>query len=400
MTPTSRTPGTHAPRRQFLRLGGAAAGAATLAACTNDSGAGSGTGDSAKQESASSTTSVPEAISDSELPERADPPLRAIIDSDTANEIDDQFALAWALLAPEKIRIEAVTAAPFSFGDYLADLYEAQGRREEGAVTKFEKLAVSMGPEGIESLRSAGGPAAGMQESLAEINRVLDAAAPAQRPPAVPGSESFLPDADTPVESEAATTIIEAAHAGETPLYIPVMGTATNVASALLMDPSIGEKIVVVFVAGYPSASPHIDESFNILGDRIAGEVLFTKAPKLLYIPGYGVSEMLTVSPAEVDAYVAGRGALGDLLAGLMDTMVAPEGVAVPGNRRVMWDMAPVAWMIDPEWVPTFRTTRGTLGEDHLWSPVPGEMTEAYSVNDVEVFTDFFARLDAQPTTD
>lgn len=374
-------------------------GAATVAACTSDSDAASGSGSSRTEESTAGNTSVPEAIANSELPERGDPPLRAIIDSDAANEIDDQFALAWALLAPEAIRIEAITAAPFSFGDYLANLYEVQGRREEGAVTKFEKLAVSMGPEGIESLRSAGGPATGMQESLAEINRVLDAATPSPRPPAIAGAESFLPDEATPVESDAATAIIEAAHAGDTPLYVPILGAATNVASALLMDPSIGEKIVVVFVAGYPSASPHIDESFNILGDRFASQVLFTKAPKLLYIPGYGVSEMLTLSPAEVDAYVAGRGALGDLLAALMDTMVAPDGAAVPGNRRVMWDMAPVGWMIDPEWVPTFRTTRGTIGEDHTWHPVPGEMTEAYSVNDVEVFTDFFARLDAHATT-
>lgn len=40
---------------------------------------------------------------------------RVIIDTDTANEIDDQYALAWALLSPERLNLEGVTAVPFSF---------------------------------------------------------------------------------------------------------------------------------------------------------------------------------------------------------------------------------------------------------------------------------------------
>ena len=39
--------------------------------------------------------------------------LRAVIDTDTYNEIDDQFALVYALLSPERIRLEAIYAAPF-----------------------------------------------------------------------------------------------------------------------------------------------------------------------------------------------------------------------------------------------------------------------------------------------
>lgn len=33
---------------------------------------------------------------------RPEPGVRVIIDTDTANEIDDQYALAWALLSPER----------------------------------------------------------------------------------------------------------------------------------------------------------------------------------------------------------------------------------------------------------------------------------------------------------
>ena len=380
-------------RRKFIVGGAAAGGTALVAGCTSaDDGTASTT--TAETSGATSPPPVPAELADTELPEAPEQPLRVIIDSDAANEIDDQFALAWALMAPEALQIEAITAAPFSFGDYLAGLLAAQEARGEGPATPFEELAVTTGSEGIEKLRSDAGAGAGMSASLAEIERVLDAAAPVNRPPAVPGSESFLPSVTEPVPSAAATAIIEAAHAGDTPLYVPVLGAATNVASALLEDPTIADRIVVVFVAGFPSASPQVDESFNLLGDVNASRVLFAKAPKLLYIPGYGVSETLTTPKVEVDAYLAGRGALGDLLAELMARKVAPDGRTVPGNRRVMWDMAPIAWLIDQGWLSTFRTGRGTIRDDHRWEPAPGEMTEAFQIDDVAVFTDFFARFD------
>ena len=37
---------------------------------------------------------------------------RVVIDTDTYNEIDDQFAIVYALLSPEEINVEALYAAP------------------------------------------------------------------------------------------------------------------------------------------------------------------------------------------------------------------------------------------------------------------------------------------------
>ncbi|GAB1453609.1 hypothetical protein MASR2M47_36650 [Draconibacterium sp.] len=36
-----------------------------------------------------------------------------VLDTDTYNEVDDQFALAYALLSPDKIDLQAIYAAPF-----------------------------------------------------------------------------------------------------------------------------------------------------------------------------------------------------------------------------------------------------------------------------------------------
>ena len=39
--------------------------------------------------------------------------VRMVLDTDTYNEIDDQFALTYALLSPDKLSVEAIYAAPF-----------------------------------------------------------------------------------------------------------------------------------------------------------------------------------------------------------------------------------------------------------------------------------------------
>ena len=47
------------------------------------------------------------------LLQRPQSKIRVVLDSDAFNEIDDQFALSYALSIPEKLEIEAIYAAPF-----------------------------------------------------------------------------------------------------------------------------------------------------------------------------------------------------------------------------------------------------------------------------------------------
>lgn len=82
-------------------------------------------------------------------PER---PVRIVLDTDTYNEIDDQFAVVYALLSPEHMTVEALHAAPFhnsrssgpgdgmvkSFEEIhrLLDRLPAKGPREAGFVKR------------------------------------------------------------------------------------------------------------------------------------------------------------------------------------------------------------------------------------------------------------------------
>ena len=75
------------------------------------------------------------ALSDSQritmLQPPANRPLAIVLDTDTCNEIDDQFALVYALISPE-LHVEAVHAAPF--------LNNRSTSPEEGMEKSFEEI--------------------------------------------------------------------------------------------------------------------------------------------------------------------------------------------------------------------------------------------------------------------
>ena len=43
--------------------------------------------------------------------------VRAVLDTDTYNEIDDQFALVQMMLSADRIKVEAIYPSPFSMND-------------------------------------------------------------------------------------------------------------------------------------------------------------------------------------------------------------------------------------------------------------------------------------------
>ena len=136
--------------------------------------------------------------------------VRMVLDTDTYNEIDDQFAVVHAILSPDKLNLEAIYAAPFH------------------------------------NNRSTG-PEDGMEKSYDEILRLLDFLQVKSENFVYKGSNAFLSDGETPVHSEAASDMVERAMDGsDEPLYVVAVGAITNVASAILLEPEIIKNIVVV----------------------------------------------------------------------------------------------------------------------------------------------------------
>jgi purine nucleosidase len=328
------------------------------------------------------------------LPPRPDGPLRVLIDTDTANEIDDQFAIVWALLSPDQLSIEGIHSAPFCHGHYF-DAVDGAATLRGGERTVLETLAGHIDADRRAQMAQERPASAGEEKSRIEIHRILDVAALDDPPPVKTGSDRFMESPTDIVESEAARHLIERAHAGsaDAPLYVPTIGAPTNVAAALLMDPSIAEKIVVIFLAGFPSAVPHGDDSFNLVQDRHASNVLFESGVPLVYQPGYQVAEMLGFSLPDSERWVKGQGPLGDLLHEIYINNPIDRDIERVGRSWVIWDIIAIAWLLDPTWAPTFETTRARVTDRHTWEPITGTMTEAFRVRRDDIFGDLLGKL-------
>lgn len=341
-------------------------------------------------------------------PPPSDGRLRIVIDTDTANEIDDQFALAWAFLSQDRFEIEGVYAVPYSFGIYRDDLIETR-RRLDAAESIPDELAPLVG--WVEGLRRDGvhpadvpfvGPADGMEESYQEILEVDRLMGTGLRDRVFRGSPGFLTAPDAPIESEAARHLIERAMADDDrPLYVVAIGATTNLASALLLEPRIADRIVIVWTSAYPTWSGMYNYSFNLEQDLPASQLLFSSGVPMVYLPGYYLGAQLRLSLPEIEAWIRGRGAIGDYLHHLYthNPLYPQRGIhEVPGRSWVMWDLINFAWLLNPSWVPTRFVSTPRLGDDQRWHEdgAPGtEMLEAYEVGRDAIIADFLAKLEA-----
>lgn len=312
-------------------------------------------------------------------------PLRIVIDTDAANEIDDPFALAWALLRPQRLQVEGLYAAPFSFAHRRAGLPNAPAD------------AAPFCP-----------PAEGMARSVDEIHRVLDLLQLPDAGRVQRGSTGYLDDLSEPLRSDAVDHLIAAARAtpeGDT-LYVVALGCVTNIASALLLAPDIAHHIVVVWTSGYPSHAPHINHSFNLEQDLLASRWLLDSGVPHVYLPGFHVGAQLRLSLAEMERHVQPGGAIGAYLHHLFthNPLWPLLGLQHLQDGRtphswVIWDVINIAWLLEPGWVPSELMRTPVLGDDKRWQRRGGRhwMREAHAVQRDAIFNDFFDALRQAP---
>ena len=284
-------------------------------------------------------------------------PVRMVLDTDTYNEIDDQYAVVYALLAGEAIETEAVYAAPFH-----------NGRSE--------------------------GPGDGMEKSYDEILRLLDRLDRPSEGFVFKGSTDWMPDAETPVDSPAARDLIAKAMSDDArPLYVATIGAPTNVASAIVMEPAIRDRIVVVWLGGHPHDWPNARE-FNCQQNPCASRVLFDSGVPLVQIPCKNVAEHLRTTLPEIERYVAGKGRIGEFLARIY-VEYFPHLRTTPAASKVIWDISAIAWLIHPEWVPTNLVHSPILTDQLTWSRDESRhlIRAAVHCDRDAIFRDLFTRI-------
>jgi len=281
-------------------------------------------------------------------------PVRIVVDTDTYNEIDDQFALTYALLSPERITVEAIYAAPFH------------------------------------NARSTG-PADGMRKSYDEIVRLLERLDRPHEGMVYAGATDWLPAPDQPVRSAASEDLIARASADRPdPLYVVAIAAPTTIASALLAAPEIVERIVVVWLGGNTTYWPTASE-FNLKQDLHASRILFDSGVPFVHVPCVPVTDHLCTTEAEIERFVKGNGAIGDYLSatysGCSDDHFA--------YSRPIWDVGPIAWLVNAAWAESALVPSPILTTECTWSYDPQRhlVREVTYIHRDPIFRDLFGKL-------
>ncbi len=281
--------------------------------------------------------------------------IKMVLDTDTYNEVDDQFALCYALMSPEKLDVLAVYAAPFensrseSFGD-------------------------------------------GMEKSYDEIVRLMGKMGRSIDGFVFKGSTERMKDADSPVDSPAARDLIAKAKAmpeGEL-LYVAAIGAITNVASAIVMAPEIREKIAVVWLGGQLHSYCTANE-FNLTGDIVASRVVFDCGVPFIQMPCMGVAQLLLATVPELEAYIKGYNPTCDALVELFAAYSDDHF----GWAKEIWDVSVIGMLINPEWTVSAIVPSPILSMEGNYSRDPARhfMREVTGLNRNAMFKDMFTKL-------
>ena len=287
--------------------------------------------------------------------------IDVVLDTDTYNEIDDQYALAYMIKSEEKLNVKAIYAAPF-FND------------------------------------NSSGPADGMERSYQEIMNILtlmereDLKAHVYR-----GSTEYLSSETEPVISDAAKNLAERAmeYTEENPLYVVAIGAITNVASALLIRPEIKDRIVLVWLGGHALHWPDNAE-FNLRQDVAGARIVFGCGVPLVQLPCMGVVSEFATSGPELEYHLLGKNKLCDYLV----KHTTEEAIRCGGNSawtRVIWDVTTIGWLLDEkeEFMQDYLIHSPIPEYDHHYSFDERRhfMKYVYHVNRDKLFEDLFEKL-------
>lgn len=211
--------------------------------------------------------------------------FRVILDNDFAGDPDGLVQLAHHLLSPT-VEIRGIISSHL--------------RADDEWNTSEDSVA-----DGISAI-----------QELAEIMKITNL------PPVVAGSETPMKSGDKPAMSRGAELILNEARRSDvkTPLYVLCGGSLTSIASAWLIDPTISEKLTVVWIGGpeYPGhrdAPPNaMPIEYNLFADVIAGQVVFNSSNLKLWQITRNIYRDCNASLAEMLVRMKSKSVLGSFL--------------------------------------------------------------------------------------
>ena len=270
-----------------------------------------------------------------------------MLDCDTANEVDDQFAIAHALGLPEGVfDVRGVVSVhnTTAHGPGSRDMYQEEAERVVG---------------------------------LCESDV-----------PCIPGAERPMEHREDLVPGAGLEFLVEEARRG--PLTIIATGPATDVASLFLAAPETRESVRVVWLGGFGGREVYERHKFQELNGRAdiaAWRGLFEGRMDLLLVPGWpAAAEVIVRAVPFAEELRALQRPVASYLAEILELWVAEYGGPIdPEGEKILWDVACVAAVADPESVTARNAALPTLDAagSHDYAR-PGREVEVVSELDEE----------------
>ena len=284
-----------------------------------------------------------------------------ILSTDIGNEIDDQWAIAYMMASPDLEVLGVMSAHSPSLPD----------------------------PSGYRSY-------------LLLKDEIENRLGLAVHPPILQGGDAALKDKQTAQSNEAVLFLVEQSKrfSRENRLTVLVIGAATDVASAILVDPSIVDRIRVVSMAFKDQASA---DEYNVLNDIPAWQVLLGSKVPLVIGPKDVCRKDLAMYYEQARTLLSKDGVVGAWLWSEWNDwyfrMVKPLRKDDFSKPRAIWDLITVAY------VEGFATTetkpRPSFGDDFNVTSKSGRGTVEWitHVDSERLWSDFQARLNLHSRT-
>jgi purine nucleosidase len=288
--------------------------------------------------------------------------IPVVLSTDVGNEIDDQWAIVYLLTQPR---------------------FDVKGLMSAHAPT----LSPPAGHTAYRILRSVVEEHLNMRE----------------HPPLVEGASEPLVDTRTPASSPAVDFLLEVSKGyGENRrLNVLTIGAVTDVASAILRDPGIVNRIRVIDMGfqNWPAGGAE----FNIANDVKGMQVVMASGVPLVVGSGDVCKKDLSLSLEQARGMVAGRGPVGEWLWEEFQAwyyrFVKPIRKNDFSKPWVIWDTITLAYLLDL--TTHVEYDRPVLRDDmQLEHPATErKVTWITSVDSKRMWADFLARLDAYQAT-
>ncbi len=276
--------------------------------------------------------------------------LNVILDTDTYNECDDQFALAYMLKSQDMFNIQAITVAPYS--------------HKECPVID------------------------GIDKSYSEIIKICKWLDFDTNNKVFKGSTDYMVN-DYRENNDAVNKIIEVALKNNK-TYIMAIGALTNVALAIKKESKIIDKIEVIWLGGH-SFLQQDNLEYNFRQDIRAVKIVFESAVKLTVIPCKNVASNLRTSVYELNHYLKDKSELCNYL---IDRFYN-DGYHGIQERRVIWDISVIAYLINRNWFKTDKISCPMINDDTSYIATNGrhEITMVSYLDADKIYSDLFNKL-------